>query len=188
MADISKEIENFRSARYGREVRGSMISLAEKLNQEVEAGGDKIDEQVEIILQTKEQSDAAVETAKTAVQRANESIDHADQILTQATEQADRARDEADASEGSATLSRSWAIGATGTRDGENTNNSMYFAGRSQAQADRAQQEADRASQYSQIVAPGFYFEPETAMLYMKAGAGVDFTIADATLYWKVVA
>lgn len=34
MADISKEIQNFRSARKGRDVRGSMISLAEKVNRE----------------------------------------------------------------------------------------------------------------------------------------------------------
>lgn len=36
MADISQEVEAFRKAKKGREVRGSMISLAEKVNQEVE--------------------------------------------------------------------------------------------------------------------------------------------------------
>ena len=36
MADISKEIQDFKDAEYGEEVRGSMISLAEKLNEEVE--------------------------------------------------------------------------------------------------------------------------------------------------------
>ena len=34
MADISKEIQDFREAVYGEEVRGSMISLAEKINKE----------------------------------------------------------------------------------------------------------------------------------------------------------
>ena len=34
MADISKEIQDFKNAVYGEEVRGSMISLAEKLNKE----------------------------------------------------------------------------------------------------------------------------------------------------------
>lgn len=34
MADIRNEIQNFRSARRGKEVRGSMISLAEKINNE----------------------------------------------------------------------------------------------------------------------------------------------------------
>lgn len=36
MADISKEIQDFREAELGEEVRGSMISLAEKINYETE--------------------------------------------------------------------------------------------------------------------------------------------------------
>lgn len=36
MADISQEIEAFKAAKKGRDVRGSMVSLAEKVNQEVE--------------------------------------------------------------------------------------------------------------------------------------------------------
>lgn len=36
MADISPEIEAFRNSKKGRDVRGSMISLAEKVNEEVE--------------------------------------------------------------------------------------------------------------------------------------------------------
>lgn len=37
MANISAEIEAFRNAIYGEDVRGSMISLAEKVNAEVES-------------------------------------------------------------------------------------------------------------------------------------------------------
>lgn len=36
MADISQEVEAFRNAKEGRDVRGSLISLAEKVNAEVE--------------------------------------------------------------------------------------------------------------------------------------------------------
>ena len=36
MADISQEVEAFRNAKKGRDVRGSLISLAEKVNAEVE--------------------------------------------------------------------------------------------------------------------------------------------------------
>lgn len=36
LADIRKEIQDFQEAEYGEEVRGSMISLAEKINKEVE--------------------------------------------------------------------------------------------------------------------------------------------------------
>lgn len=38
----------------------------------------------------------------------------------------------------SATLSQSWAVGGTGTREGENTNNAMYWAGQAQAVAQGA--------------------------------------------------
>ena len=34
MADISKELDNFKNAKDGKDVRGSMVSLAEKLNKE----------------------------------------------------------------------------------------------------------------------------------------------------------
>ena len=44
MTDISKEIKAFQDAVYGEEVRGSMISLAEKVNTEVEAGTEKVTE------------------------------------------------------------------------------------------------------------------------------------------------
>lgn len=54
-------------------------------------------------------------------------------------------------------------------------------------QANRAKAEADRASQYADIVAPGFYVDPETMSLYMKAGVGVDFIVADGNLLcWKI--
>ena len=36
MADIRAEIKNFKEAVYGKDVRGSMISLAEKVNAETE--------------------------------------------------------------------------------------------------------------------------------------------------------
>ena len=42
MADISKEIEAWRSARYGKDVRQAQIDLSNKLNQEVEAGTQNI--------------------------------------------------------------------------------------------------------------------------------------------------
>lgn len=44
MADISKEIQDFREAVYGEEVRGSMISLAEKVNAESEDSAKKVTE------------------------------------------------------------------------------------------------------------------------------------------------
>lgn len=44
MADISAEIAAFESAKYGEDVRSSMISLAEKINDEVEDASSKVDQ------------------------------------------------------------------------------------------------------------------------------------------------
>ena len=53
-------------------------------------------------------------------------------------------------------------------------------------EADRAKSEADKAAQYADIVAPGFYVDLNTMTLYMKAGVGVDFVVADNVLCWKI--
>lgn len=50
---------------------------------------------------------------------------------------ADSARRDAASSSSGALLSRSWAIGGTGSRAGENTNNSRYWANRAQAYAEQ---------------------------------------------------
>lgn len=44
MADISAEIAAFQSAKYGEDVRDSMVSLAEKVNDEVEAATAQVEE------------------------------------------------------------------------------------------------------------------------------------------------
>lgn len=61
------------------------------------------------------------------------------------------------------------------------------MASASLTNANRAQTEAERAAQYADIVAPGFYVDPETMNLYMKTGVGVDFIVADGNLLcWKI--
>lgn len=79
MADISKEIQDFRTARKGKDVRGSMISLAEKVNTEVETN-------------TAEATSAAGK-ATTAANRANISADKADTSATNANNAAKNAQD-----------------------------------------------------------------------------------------------
>ncbi len=63
MADISKEINDFRDAIYGEEVRGSMISLAEKLNKEVETNTGNVDAAVK---QTNTATQEAISAARDA--------------------------------------------------------------------------------------------------------------------------
>ena len=76
-----------------------------------------------------------------------------------------------------------WAVGEI---PGFEQNNSKYYNEASKEEADRAKEEADRATQYAKIVAPGFYFDPETASLYMKSGRGVDFIVDSSDLYWMI--
>lgn len=98
------------------------------------------------------------------------------------------AKEQADSSAESATLSESWAIGKTGAREGEDTNNSKYYASQSEIQAERAKVEADRAETYSKIIAPGFYVDIESMSLYMKTGVGVDFKVFDDNvLCWAII-
>lgn len=181
MADISKEIREVREAVYGEEVRGSIISIAEKVNADGEVALGNVDAQITRINAVAARADKAISDANAATTRANITIDHADDVLTDATTQAR-------ASAGSAKLSESWAVGGTGTRTGENTNNSEYHSNQARTAATDARNEADRAARYSQIVAPGFYFEPGTSSLYIKTGIGVDFKVADSRLYWKITA
>lgn len=47
--------------------------------------------------------------------------------------------------------SKSWAVGGTGTREGEDTNNSQYWSQQSKTEADRAKNEADRAAAIADI-------------------------------------
>ena len=85
-----------------------------------------------------------------------------------------------------ATLSESWAIGGTGSRAGEDEDNSKYYSERSAEEAAAAKNSAENAAKYAQITAPDFYLDIDTGRLYMKGGIGVDFKLENGKLYWKV--
>ena len=172
LIDLSPEISNWKNASCGEEVRGAGITSLEKM-QEI------ANETIVQVNQTVEQVNETERTANDAVNRANNTLNHADEVLRDATQQADN-------SAGSAVLSRSWAVGGTGSRSGEDTDNSEYYSRQAKTSAGSAKNEADRAAQYSQIVAPGFYFDPAESTLYIKAGVGVDFVTVDSVLYWKI--
>lgn len=191
MADIRKEVEDFRTAYRGEQVRGSMISLAEKVNADGEKALTEVGTQVEAVGEAVKTANAAAKAAQDAIDHANdisaEYKQYADDRLTETTEQRQLAETAKQGSDIAASLSQSWADGKTGTREGEDSNNSRYFSEQSKAQADRSTTEADRAAQYANIVAPGFCVDPETMELYIKAGVGVSFIVtADCELCWKV--
>lgn len=85
-----------------------------------------------------EASTSASDAADSATAAANSATDSADS----ATASASSASDAAD----SATLAESWARGDTGIREGENTNNSMFYANNAQNSATASAASASAAS------------------------------------------
>ena len=103
MADISKEINDFRKAVKGKDVRGSMISLAEKVNEEVETNTAHVDE--------------AVDTANGASQTANQTSKDVQKAITEANttlQVANAAKESAQESSMAASVSAAAAAGSEG--------------------------------------------------------------------------
>lgn len=104
MADISSEIKNFREAVYGEEVRGSMISLAEKLNEVSEATEQAEEKRVtaetgRVSAEEKRQTDTAeaIRANTAATERANTAASAAETATEAATEAATNANGKASA-------------------------------------------------------------------------------------------
>lgn len=97
-----------------------------------------------------------------------------------------------------ATLSKSYAVGGTGTRTGEDTDNSKYYSEKSQASSQTAQSYAEQAEQASDEVVnrideaisqnvPQFIVDLATGHL-MYQGGRFNFIVNDPTghLLWEV--
>lgn len=158
MADISTEINAIRTARYGEEVRGSIVDALTAVNDQVEADetsagasataaaesaaaaaatADGLVDTLEEIKDVEEniedaeaarvsaESDRVVaEAARVTAEQARS--DAASGYVNQCAEYTNQARQYA--SSDNAMLSQSWAIGGTGTRYGEDSNNAKYWA------------------------------------------------------------
>ena len=170
--DLSPERKDWADAEYGEEVRAAGISSLQKTE-------DVINGTVQQVNQAAEDVKTTTAAANSAVQRANATIDHADDVLEDATAQAT-------ASAASAKTSQSWAVGGTGGRQGEDTNNSEYFSRQSETSAEAAKNEADRASMYADFVTPDFILENNR--LYINNDSTVDFKVYDNKLYIKLPA
>lgn len=183
MADISAEIQAFRDAVYGEEVRGSMISLAEKVNADGENALTEVAQQVTIIDEIAAEATQTLERTNTAIDTAEEAITEAQSMLNEGSQQVQQAA-------GSADLAESWAIGDKGIRPGENSNNSKYFSMQSKTEADRAKEEADRAQQYAGITIPNVYISFESRDLEYTSAEDIILEINYQTrnLDWEPVA
>lgn len=84
--------------------------------------------------------------------------------------------------------SESWAVGGTGTRTGEDMDNSKYYSEVSKSNASAAVEAAKLAKDYSTIVMPDLYLDPDTGIVYEKTGVGIDVRLDEdsAKLYWKI--
>lgn len=150
VAEISKEINAFRDAAKGEEVRGSMISLAIKVNADGENALTEVAAQITRIDGIAVQATQTLNNANTAITTANEAISEAQDTLAEGEHQVQQAA-------GSAVLANSWARGGTGTRTGENSDNSYFYSLQSQTEASRAKVQADRAEMYAGFVVPEFW-------------------------------
>ena len=188
LIDLAKEIKDWASAIYGREVRQATISALTKIQTQMNAA-------IEYISNKGTEIDNTIETV-------NEVKDAAEQAVTDAEAQAGNAANSAVEAAGyaaaaseSATLSQSWAVGGTGMREDEDANSSKGWAEKSQNEADRASDEADRAAseadraaQYAAVLIPDFYLDLDSGILYSSGGSGVDFQVDADTgiLYWTI--
>ena len=135
MANIQPEIDDFQNAVYGEEVRGSLISLAEKLNSEVEAGTTNINNQTTIITSKVHEADDALAQTGAAADAANAAASAADASRT-AIEANEAARQTAETQRQTAETQRSNAEQA-----------------RANSEAQRVTSENDRISAEQQRVA-----------------------------------
>ena len=108
MADISQEIDDFKNAIYGEEVRDSMVSLAEKLNTEVEENTTNVNQAVKT-------ANSASSAANQAVQNANTTLQAANQAVQNAAGSAPAAAGSASAAAGSAENAAESATAASGS-------------------------------------------------------------------------
>ena len=158
MANITPYTNQIRAARYGEEVRGSIVNALEAMNSDItddtnsarvyaeNAAGSaeeasetatgltntlaQIESDLSAFESAEQQRDSAesarvsAETARAAAERVREDTESG--YVAQARGYAAQAQQYA--SSDNAILSRSWAVGGTSTRYGEDTNNAKYWA------------------------------------------------------------
>lgn len=188
MANIQPEIDDFRNAIYGEEVRESMISLAEKLNDEVEAGTDNIEQyEADITQAISDATDgaaaanSAATAATSAASSANTAASNANTARTQ-IEANESARQSAETARATAETARAAAeplrvsaeqqraaaelarVSAEASRAAAEQNRATAESDRGTAEATRVSNEATRVgSESARVSAEGLRQSNETA-------------------------
>lgn len=115
---------------------------------------------------------------------ARESATAAQASQTAAAGSASQAAQNAGTAEDYSKESESHSHGGTGTRPGEDTDNSLYYSEQAKKEYERAKEEADRASQYAGFVTP--YFLLLNNRLYLKRGGTVRLIVKNNRMYIKI--
>ena len=146
--NLQPEIEQWKNAYCGEDVRQASIDAFEKIQ-------DSVNGAIQGVIQVANNQQTVVDNAQQSVDQANTTLQEAQQAKQSAEEDAEAANESASAAQ-------------TAKND--------------------AQVAAANAQMYSQIVAPDFYLDIETGILYEKEGVGVTFTLDEDTgiIYWKI--
>jgi len=162
MADITREINDFRHAVYGEEVRGSMISLAEKLNREVETNTGEVDAAVNRTnIATQEAVNAAMDAraAESAALGAGAQADVAAKNAVDITNEVQRRLDEGE------------LTGPRGPAGPQGERGEQGLMGPAGPQGEKGEKGDTGPQGPSGVTAPSsgmfsLYLEPETGNLY----------------------
>ena len=127
MANIKEYTDEISNARYGKDVRSSIVGAIEAVNTESEDSVKRVNETIEVVK-------GAVRDAMDALDRANDLADRTDEILDTA-EQFARAASDSEAVSGQnaenaanhALKAQSYTSGGTGIRENEEVDNAQYY-------------------------------------------------------------
>ena len=144
MANISNEINNFKNAIYGKDVRNSMITLAEKVNKEVEDGSAKIE-----TFENNENLRVEAETARAAAESSRVNAEKTRVAAESLRVDAETKRATAENSRVGAESSR---VAAESSRVNAESKRATAESSRVDAESSRVEAETSRASAESKRV------------------------------------
>lgn len=142
-----------------------------------EATGDIRNQYIAVLNEIKDATEALEASARESAVAAQESQTAAAGSALQASQSAGAAEDYSKESE-------SHSHGGTGTRPGENTDNSLYYSQQSKLEYEKAKKEADRAEKFAGFVTPRFLMANNR--LYLKHGGTVSFIVVNNRMYYKM--
>lgn len=139
--DVAVDVERIEAAAASAlESEKNALNSANSATQSANTATQKASEAAESANIASTKAEQATEGANTATQKASEALNSAE-----------NAKLSEDKSVENAKLSESYAVGGTGTRTGEDTDNAKYYNQQASDNADRAKEEADRASSIANI-------------------------------------